>query len=47
MSEIAKREHGAIDMTQGSPTRLIVAFSLPLLLGNVPSWWASLWALPH
>lgn len=35
MSEIAKREHGAIDMTQGSPTRLIVAFSLPLLLGNV------------
>ncbi len=35
MSEIKRQSHGAIDMTQGSPTRLIVAFSLPLLLGNV------------
>lgn len=35
MSEIQKREHGSIDMTQGSPTKLIVAFSLPLLAGNV------------
>ncbi|MEG1857952.1 MAG: MATE family efflux transporter, partial [Pseudoflavonifractor sp.] len=35
MSGIQKREHGSIDMTQGSPTRLIVAFSLPLLAGNV------------
>ena len=35
MSDIKKREHGSIDMTQGSPTRLIVSFSLPLLVGNI------------
>ncbi|MEG2096815.1 MAG: MATE family efflux transporter [Pseudoflavonifractor sp.] len=35
MSELQKREQGSIDMTQGSPTKLIVAFSLPLLAGNV------------
>ena len=35
MSDICRREHGAIDMTQGSPTRLILLFSLPLLVGNV------------
>ena len=31
MSEIKRNGHGAMDMTQGSPTRLIVLFSLPLL----------------
>ena len=35
MSEIKRNGHGAMDMTQGSPTRLIVLFSLPLLAGNV------------
>lgn len=35
MSEIRTQEHGAIDMTHGSPTRLIVLFSLPLLVGNI------------
>ena len=30
MSEIKRNGHGAMDMTQGSPTRLIVLFSLPL-----------------
>lgn len=34
MASVAKREHGSIDMTQGSPMRLILTFSLPLLLGN-------------
>ena len=35
MSEIKRNGHGAMDMTQGPPTRLIVLFSLPLLAGNV------------
>lgn len=35
MSQVIKRAHGAMDMTQGSPARLIVTFSLPLLVGNI------------
>lgn len=35
MSEIKRQAHGAIDMTQGGPMRLLSAFSLPLLVGNV------------
>lgn len=33
--ELVKREHGAVDMTQGKPIRLILAFAIPLLLGNI------------
>lgn len=33
MNQLSQR--GAIDMTQGSPMKLIVSFSLPLLAGNV------------
>jgi len=35
MSELTKGTRGAIDMTRGSPTRLIAAFSIPLLVGNI------------
>ncbi len=35
MSTVIRQRHGAIDMTQGSPLRLIVAFSMPLLMGNI------------
>ena len=33
MSQLSRR--GAVDMTLGSPMKQIVAFSLPLLAGNV------------
>ena len=35
MEKIEQGARGAIDMTRGSPTRLILRFSLPLLVGNV------------
>ena len=35
MNQLTERGRGAIDMTCGSPTRLMVSFSLPLLAGNV------------
>lgn len=33
--EVTGKKDGSIDMTQGSPYRLIFLFSMPLLLGNV------------
>ncbi len=35
MEEVKQGVRGAIDMTRGSPTRLILRFSLPLLVGNI------------
>ena len=35
MDEVKQGVRGAIDMTHGSPTRLILRFSLPLLVGNI------------
>lgn len=35
MSELTKGTRGAMDMTRGSPMKLIVAFSMPLLVGNI------------
>ena len=35
MAEVKQGTGGAIDMTRGSPTRLILRFSLPLLVGNI------------
>lgn len=35
MNQLTERGRGAIDMTRGSPTKLMVSFSLPLLAGNV------------
>ena len=35
MKEKTKRSGGRMDMTEGSPLRLIVAFSWPLILGNL------------
>ncbi|HIS47410.1 MAG TPA: MATE family efflux transporter [Candidatus Scybalocola faecigallinarum] len=35
MSQVQKREGGSMDMTQGSPYRLIFLFSIPLLIGNI------------
>ena len=35
MSDIERQSRGAMDMTHGSPTRRILLFSLPLLVGNI------------
>ncbi len=35
MSDVKKREGGSIDMTKGSPYKLIFLFSIPLLIGNI------------
>ena len=35
MSNEKKREGGSMDMTEGSPYRLIFLFSIPLLIGNI------------
>ena len=35
MEEMKHQVQGAVDMTHGSPTRLILRFSLPLLVGNI------------
>ena len=35
MSDIERQSRGAMDMTRGSPTRRILLFSLPLLVGNI------------
>ena len=35
MSQVQKREGGSMDMTAGSPYKLIFLFSIPLLIGNI------------